>query len=803
MRKSFLRLLVVALSLLCTTDITAQDSLSVVLKKAGKLKSSIKKKQVPTLQKLKITGEINSDDIYFLTTLPQIKELDLSEITLQINDEKAKQHKGKYITTNNIYKKIERIGRNGAYRIKHDINISILLLPNIRTLEVLTIAETLLFKTDSLQLRKMVLKPIYSKGDRIDFCFESTDDFFHLFGNKTVIVDTIETNCKVYNKTDLQRRRERNETSFIEDGEYYLSLQEAVLHSTSAYFQRLTDKRTVLLAWSDSFDIATLAKMDSINPLAFEHSNIKSLRFPDGMQVLPKNFARSWKSLTEVDLNNIQSIGNKAFAGCRNLVSVKADNVTDIGSGAFYGCSKLASININNAVHLGDSAFMGCSNLEKITLGETDTLDSKLFAGTSIRSLTIPATVKAIFVDFFKDSKLEKIEFLGKTPPSVYKYEYNYKKAERKICENFYDLPERFWKIDYTIPQNSSLSYDKFFWREIRMVEKGFNKQTEFELTIENPGNIAEYLTDDILANAETLILKGVLYKEDLLALDMCKHLKVLDLTKTFITINKKDREREAATVALMAALMASAAGEAVSTIEKGYTNQKELFKTFITAYDDVNTIMLAANPDCRIPEISGSNANSAPYFKYLEEVRYPIQLNCIERIGKNVKKVILPRAATQINSLSSQQSRIELPDSLKKVNNRAFTGCPNVEELVFPASLEYCSGNAFEGCISLRKIDLGNTGIREFDCSGYYDYGKYEPLDNLEEIYFPETLEKVNLKKILGSKAVKIHFKSKSKPNGLHSDSVREIDTVYIPKRCRSGWMDFISNTKATIVEY
>ena len=796
MRKSFLKLLVIALSLLCTTNITAQDSLSVVLKKAGKLKSSIKKKQVPTLQKLKITGEINSDDIYFLTTLPQIKELDLSEVTLQANDKKAKQYKGKYITSK-IYTTIKN-SRWGYYNKKRDTEVTILSIPDIKTLEVLTVTDTLLFKADSLHLKKLAVKPAYSnKYDYKYLNFETIDDFYSFFGKNFVVIDTIETNCKIYNKTSF----------IIEDGEYYLSLQEAVLHSTLAYFQRLTDKRTVLLAWSDNFDVATLAKMDSINPLAFEHSNIKSLRFPDEMQTLPANFAINCKSLTEIDLKNIQSIGNAAFTGCPNLISVKADNVVHIGSGAFYGCSNLASININNAVHLGDSAFMGCSKLEKTTLEKAETLGSKLFAGTSIRHLTIPATVKAIFIDFFKDSQLEKIEFLGNTPPSVYKYEfdygYHYKKAERKICENFYDLPERFWKIDYTIPQNSSLSYDKFFWREIRMVEKGFNKQTEYELIIENPGNIAEYLTDDILANAETLILKGVLYKEDLLALDMCKHLKVLDLTKTFITINKKDREREAATVALMAAIMASAAGEVVSTVEKGYTNQKELFNTFITAYDDVNTIMLAANPDCRIPEISGSNSNGAPYFKYLEEIRYPIQLNCIERIGKNVKKVVLPRAATQINSLSSQQSRIELPDSLKKVNNRAFTGCPNVEELIFPTSLKYCSGNAFEGCISLRKIDLGNTEIREFNCSGYYDYGKYEPLDNLEEIYFPETLEEVNLKKILGSKAVKIHFKSKSKPNGLHSDSVREIDTVYIPKGCRSGWMDFISNTKATIVEY
>ena len=97
MRKPLVKLLLVALILSCATGTVAQESLSVVLKKAGTLKKNIDKELVPQLQKLKIIGEINSEDIHFLTNLPQIKVLDISDVTLQKKDAKAKANKGKYI----------------------------------------------------------------------------------------------------------------------------------------------------------------------------------------------------------------------------------------------------------------------------------------------------------------------------------------------------------------------------------------------------------------------------------------------------------------------------------------------------------------------------------------------------------------------------------------------------------------------------------------------------------------------------------------------------------------------------------
>ena len=183
------------------------------------------------------------------------------------------------------------------------------------------------------------------------------------------------------------------------------------------------------------------------------------------------------------------------------------------------------------------------------------------------------------------------------------------------------------------------------------------------------------------------------------------------------------------------------------------------------------------------------------------------MQLDKIEKIGDNVKKVVMPNTATKIASLSCSQTEIDLPDSLKDVSIKAFSSCEKLQNIIFPTSLEYCNGWAFRGCNSLKKIDFSQTSITRFECDindYYYRDGTSESLKNLEEIYFPESIIRVDgINNIFGEKPVKVYFKSRNTPDGLSYSNFREGDVVYIPKGCRSGWIEFTSKTKATIIEY
>ena len=73
--------------------------------------------------------------------------------------------------------------------------------------------------------------------------------------------------------------------------------------------------------------------------------------------------------------NNVTTIGDYAFYGCKSLTSVSiSDSVTSIGYDAFCGCTGLTSITIPDSVtSIEFAAFEGCTNLTSITFSDSTT----------------------------------------------------------------------------------------------------------------------------------------------------------------------------------------------------------------------------------------------------------------------------------------------------------------------------------------------------------------------------------------------------------------------------------------------
>ncbi len=68
--------------------------------------------------------------------------------------------------------------------------------------------------------------------------------------------------------------------------------------------------------------------------------------------------------------NSVTSIGEGAFSGCDGVTEITIPNsVTSIGRGAFLGCYSLTSITIPHSVtSIGDDAFRGCGGLTSVTI---------------------------------------------------------------------------------------------------------------------------------------------------------------------------------------------------------------------------------------------------------------------------------------------------------------------------------------------------------------------------------------------------------------------------------------------------
>jgi len=141
-------------------------------------------------------------------------------------------------------------------------------------------------------------------------------------------------------------------------------------------------------------------------------SGLTSVTIPSSVTSIGNTAFAGCSGLTSVTIpSSVTSIGYSAFAGCSGLTSVTIpSSVTSIGNNAFAGCSGLTSVTIPSSVTtIGYSAFSYCSELTSVSIpgnmylfGRIDdpnngsTLQSSVFSGTGITSLTIPGQIKQI-----------------------------------------------------------------------------------------------------------------------------------------------------------------------------------------------------------------------------------------------------------------------------------------------------------------------------------------------------------------------------------------------------------------------
>lgn len=91
--------------------------------------------------------------------------------------------------------------------------------------------------------------------------------------------------------------------------------------------------------------------------------------------------------------NTVESIGDYAFMGCRNLKSIKmGTGIISIGDCAFENCNALSSIELPEYVKtIGASAFRTCRNLKTITIGSnvTEIGDVAFYGLENISDVTV------------------------------------------------------------------------------------------------------------------------------------------------------------------------------------------------------------------------------------------------------------------------------------------------------------------------------------------------------------------------------------------------------------------------------
>lgn len=91
------------------------------------------------------------------------------------------------------------------------------------------------------------------------------------------------------------------------------------------------------------------------------------VQLPDSITTIKYGGFEHCRELSEIDINNVTSIGEYAFAGCGNLAEVVLENVQTISSYAFYSCIKLTRVEFAQlTAPLGSYSFYNCRSLHTV-----------------------------------------------------------------------------------------------------------------------------------------------------------------------------------------------------------------------------------------------------------------------------------------------------------------------------------------------------------------------------------------------------------------------------------------------------
>ena len=181
--------------------------------------------------------------------------------------------------------------------------------------------------------------------------------------------------------------------------------------------------------------------------------------------------------ITLLEVNMEGCIGKYAFSDCDRLNSIiLKEGIDTIDNYAFESCSAIQSVEIPNSVKkLGNGAFSWCSQLGRVKIGNGLTsIEDYTFAGTALRSVTIPQNITSILDDVFVSCKNLRYVILNDGDSDLY-IGHNY--SSPLFCDCPLDSVYVGRNIYYSTLSNNGYSpfYCNKSLRSVRMT----NKETE------------------------------------------------------------------------------------------------------------------------------------------------------------------------------------------------------------------------------------------------------------------------------------------------------------------------------------
>lgn len=518
-------------------------------------------------------------------------------------------------------------------------------------------------------------------------------------------------------------------------------------------------------------EIPESVKYISATGLFYGCSRLEYVSVPSSLKVIPDHMFNGCSSLTDFDFaGGYTSIGTNAFNGCASLETIDLEGVREFGNGAFSGAG-FVSIRIPDGMtEIPYELFFGCTKLKDIDFNQTEIIGHNALGGCdAIESLVIADPIKEDNGGFAGCANLKEITIASRN------IEFSY--------GTFDDLPAVqkivIGKDVISAGGNMGLpaDFDNFVFEDGGCLEEfglccGLNiTSIELPETVKRLSQGAfrecKNLTniDDLLEGIEEIGpsafyqsgVRSVNFPEGLKvigsrAFDECEELRMITMPSTTTSIGS-------GAFRACPKLMTSTVNGAELSVE-GDIFVSCPFISSITVGKDVKTF------ECNTLD------------KAITELIFEEGSQCTKITGNifgsksSVTEVILPPSLKEIGSsvfLSSKVSSIYLPESLEKIGDKAFYNYKANDDLIIPENVSEFGAQAFYGA-SGTKLTLNCRKTNDMQTSPFYKstYTALELGSDVEYIGF-------------ALYADEIHCKG-SVPAAFGKYGELKVDVIYVP---------------------
>lgn len=442
-------------------------------------------------------------------------------------------------------------------------------------------------------------------------------------------------------------------------------------------------------------------------------AELTDIVIPDYMTEI-REYAFAYHTITNIDMNNVISIGDYAFSNCK-MESIKLtnsvcsigeyafkgstlknielnDNITEIGAHAFESC-RISTIDLPDVItEIKECTFMNCMGLKNIRIPDnvTDISAGAFFGCKNLRTIYIPNSVETIagatksWLPFYDASTLLVCCQTSKEPTGWGTYWDNYSTGSDKV------------KVLYNVAQNDYEIYKG--WREAQNVS---------------------------VSNDITQIPDSLFYG--------CKEMKSIYIPKSVQRISAASTEKSPflkCNSSLKIYCEASAKESGWETYWNYYSSSGKLNVTFNFSNDEfdyygVENVIIPDN----ITVIT--SAEMAKYFNmktvFISKGVTKIAAGAFK--NKEIEKIIFEEGS-QLTTIEKEAFsnckslvNIEVPNSVTSIGSKAFQNCSSLNYVMFEneSQLSNISNSMFYGCKSLTEIEIPDT-VTNIEAYAFYN---------------------------------------------------------------------------------